>query len=143
MKTLPLRARVFIHCFLMFGYPGETLALVVHILHQVWGVNSKLRHSHQSELIVHCMCWPCVWWQIHIDYIAGTREREEASAVGTSIVWGSGGILPLKIFEPRVSQMPFPGLCGILTIRKHLLNKTPAQTFTLASRQSINQYKFI
>jgi hypothetical protein len=30
------------------------------------GVNSKSRHSHQSELIVHsCMCWPCVWWQIH------------------------------------------------------------------------------
>ena len=26
------RARVFIHCFLVFGYPGETLALV-HILH--------------------------------------------------------------------------------------------------------------
>ena len=33
MKTLALRARVFIHCFLVFGYPGETLALVVHILH--------------------------------------------------------------------------------------------------------------
>ena len=32
MKTLALRARVFIHCFLVFGYPGETLALVVHIL---------------------------------------------------------------------------------------------------------------
>ena len=35
MKTLALRARVFIHCFLVFGYPGETLALVVHILHQM------------------------------------------------------------------------------------------------------------
>jgi hypothetical protein len=23
------------HCFLVFGYPDETLALVVHILHQV------------------------------------------------------------------------------------------------------------
>jgi hypothetical protein len=34
MKTLALRARVFIHCFLVFGYPGETLALVVHILLQ-------------------------------------------------------------------------------------------------------------
>ena len=34
MKTLALRARVFIHCFLVFGYPGETLALVVHILHE-------------------------------------------------------------------------------------------------------------
>ena len=33
MKTLALRARVFIHCFLVFGYPGETRALVVHILH--------------------------------------------------------------------------------------------------------------
>ena len=33
MKTLALRARVLIHCFLVFGYPGETLALVVHILH--------------------------------------------------------------------------------------------------------------
>ena len=33
-KTLALRARVFIHCFLVFGYPGETLALVVHILHK-------------------------------------------------------------------------------------------------------------
>jgi hypothetical protein len=30
------------------------------------GANSKSRHSHQSELIVHCMCWPCVWWQIHL-----------------------------------------------------------------------------
>ena len=39
---------------------------------------------------------------------AGTREREEASAVGASIVGGSGG----SIFEPRVSQMPFPGLWG-------------------------------
>jgi hypothetical protein len=27
------KPRVFIHCFLVFGYPGETLALVVHILH--------------------------------------------------------------------------------------------------------------
>jgi hypothetical protein len=34
MKTLALRARVFIHCFLVFGYPSETLALVVHILLQ-------------------------------------------------------------------------------------------------------------
>ena len=34
---------------------------------------------------------------------AGTREREEASAVGASIVGG---------FEPRVSQMPFPGFWG-------------------------------
>jgi hypothetical protein len=25
---------VSIHCFLVFGYPGETLALVVHILHE-------------------------------------------------------------------------------------------------------------
>ena len=25
---------IFHHCFLVFGYPGETLALVVHILHQ-------------------------------------------------------------------------------------------------------------
>ena len=32
MKTLALRARAFIHCFFVFGYPGETLALVVHIL---------------------------------------------------------------------------------------------------------------
>jgi hypothetical protein len=34
MKTLALRASVFIHCFLVFGYPCETLALVVHILRQ-------------------------------------------------------------------------------------------------------------
>ena len=27
------RVCVFIHCFLVFGCPGETLALVVHILH--------------------------------------------------------------------------------------------------------------
>jgi hypothetical protein len=27
--------RDIIHCFLVFGYPGETLALVVHILHQI------------------------------------------------------------------------------------------------------------
>ena len=26
---------VFIHCFLVFGYPGETLALVVQILHEI------------------------------------------------------------------------------------------------------------
>ena len=36
MKTLALRARVFIHCFLVFGYPGETRALVVHILHHTF-----------------------------------------------------------------------------------------------------------
>jgi hypothetical protein len=40
MKTLALRARVFIHCFLVFGYLGETLALVVHILRQ----NGKIHH---------------------------------------------------------------------------------------------------
>ena len=34
MKTLALRARVFIHCFLVFGYPGETLALVVHVIYE-------------------------------------------------------------------------------------------------------------
>jgi hypothetical protein len=34
MKTLALRARVFVHCFLVFGYPSETLAFVVHILHE-------------------------------------------------------------------------------------------------------------
>jgi hypothetical protein len=27
------RKQSIIHCFLVFGYPGETLALVVHILH--------------------------------------------------------------------------------------------------------------
>ena len=41
MKTLALRARVFIHCFLVFGYPGETLALVVHILHQIFDIKSR------------------------------------------------------------------------------------------------------
>ncbi len=35
------RARVFIHCFLVFGYPGETLALVVRILHQRFCDRSK------------------------------------------------------------------------------------------------------
>jgi hypothetical protein len=46
MKTLALRARVFIYCFLVFGYPGETLALVVHILHQIF---------HASKLAVNCI----------------------------------------------------------------------------------------
>ena len=46
MKTLALRARVLIHCFLVFGYPGETLALVVHILHQpVQEVDMKISTS--------------------------------------------------------------------------------------------------
>ena len=35
MKTLALRARVFIHCFKVFGYPGETLALVVYMASQM------------------------------------------------------------------------------------------------------------
>ena len=34
-KTLALRTRVFMHCFLVFGYPGETLALVVHMTSQM------------------------------------------------------------------------------------------------------------
>ena len=42
MKTLALRARVFIHCFRVFGYPGETLALVVHILHLTPKQHSKV-----------------------------------------------------------------------------------------------------
>ena len=25
------------------------------------GVNAKSRHSNQSELSIHSMCWPCVW----------------------------------------------------------------------------------
>ena len=33
MKTLALRARVFIHCFLVFGYPGETLNLATINFH--------------------------------------------------------------------------------------------------------------
>ena len=24
------------------------------------GVNSKSMHSHQREIVFHCMCWPCV-----------------------------------------------------------------------------------
>ena len=40
MKTLALRARVFIHYFLVFGYPGETLALVVHILLKSYVIKS-------------------------------------------------------------------------------------------------------
>ena len=47
MKTLALRARVFIHCFLVFGYPGETLALVVHILHQ----NCRKSSSHSETQV--------------------------------------------------------------------------------------------
>jgi hypothetical protein len=48
MKTLALRARVFIHCFLVFGYPGETLALVVHILHEAFKrcLFCQCRHSN-------------------------------------------------------------------------------------------------
>jgi hypothetical protein len=50
MKTLALRARVFIHCFLVFGYPGETLTLVVHILHikLPWFV-SQLPEQHLKQ----------------------------------------------------------------------------------------------
>ena len=32
-KRVALVFSYIIHCFLVFGYPGETLALVVHILH--------------------------------------------------------------------------------------------------------------
>ena len=35
MKTLALCARVFIHCFRVFGYPGETLARVVYMASQM------------------------------------------------------------------------------------------------------------
>jgi hypothetical protein len=35
MKTLALRARVFIHCFLVFGYPSETRARVVYMASQM------------------------------------------------------------------------------------------------------------
>ena len=31
MKTRARSASVFIHCFRVFGYPGETLALVVYM----------------------------------------------------------------------------------------------------------------
>ena len=49
MKTLALRARVFIHCFLVFGYPGETLALVVHILHQGRLLMWEASYSYQTQ----------------------------------------------------------------------------------------------
>jgi uncharacterized membrane protein len=51
MKTLALRARVFIHCFLVFGYPGETLALVVHILHQQLVSVQKNSYVLHTELL--------------------------------------------------------------------------------------------
>ena len=61
MKTLALRARVFIHCFLVFGYPGETLALVVHILHtklnhiifMCTGEMNVMQHFKNFSLFVH------------------------------------------------------------------------------------------
>ena len=49
MKTLALRARVFKHCFLVFGYPGETLALVVHILREASTFRAKALHREVSE----------------------------------------------------------------------------------------------
>ena len=56
MKTLALRARVFIHCFLVFGYPGETLALVVHILliilymHIHTAISIKVVHEQSGKV---------------------------------------------------------------------------------------------
>jgi hypothetical protein len=35
MKTQARSASVFIRCFLVFGYPGETLALVVYMAFQI------------------------------------------------------------------------------------------------------------
>ena len=57
MKTLALRARVFIHCFLVFGYPGETRALVVHILHPYHphGGNRKLTPLPPSDVLIHLL----------------------------------------------------------------------------------------
>jgi hypothetical protein len=37
-----------------------------HMTLQKWrGVNSKTKHSYQSESIVRFMYYLCVWWQIH------------------------------------------------------------------------------
>jgi hypothetical protein len=56
MKTLALRARVFIHCFLVFGYPGETLALVVHILRD---------HLRQDRICERSL----VFFRTHVIYV--------------------------------------------------------------------------
>ena len=50
MKTLALHARVFIHCFLVFGYPGETLALVVHILHKGPVTLLRMRETYDKRM---------------------------------------------------------------------------------------------
>ena len=59
MKTLALRARVFIHCFLVFGYPGETLALVVHILHESKITQSLLTTLRHHDFFTHINLYPC------------------------------------------------------------------------------------
>jgi hypothetical protein len=56
MKTLALRARVFIHCFLVFGYLGETLALVhILLLNHVYFINcaSIQFHGHSQQFPGH------------------------------------------------------------------------------------------
>ena len=60
MKTLALRARVFIHCFLVFGYPGETLALVVHILHQKLDTNSCFANLRAISNLCSFFYTPCI-----------------------------------------------------------------------------------
>ena len=54
MKTLALRARVDIHCFLVFGYPGETLALVVHILRTK---SHKMIYFRVSLMFIYTYNW--------------------------------------------------------------------------------------
>jgi hypothetical protein len=58
-------ASVFIHCFLVLGYPAETLDLVVHILHNFcprmcykrdWMARKTVEHLHclLSRMVVEC-----------------------------------------------------------------------------------------
>jgi hypothetical protein len=82
MKTLALRARVFIHCFLVFRNPGETLALVVHILHEqrerVFHRDIQTRENNvhentsakRSSVFMHSAVFEC-----SVEYPGETRAR--------------------------------------------------------------------
>ena len=67
MKTLALRARVFIHCFLVFGYPGETRALVVHILHHdLYHISMICLNELEDDFFVQSGL--SITWEYYVDF---------------------------------------------------------------------------
>ena len=116
MKTLALRARVFIHCFLVFGYPGETLALVVHILRtgRKQGFKAHLAHFNFvkvcEDFVVEKLIKPAVLEIVDPHQFGTVPESSTNHALIsvvhylTSVKDGNGCLARLALFDFRKGE---------------------------------------